>query len=107
MPVGRVPLMTIGSAAGFTWAGATDEAVRAAITVKADRNVTNIQTVTWAVNRPVGALRKAAAAEGGSPTAWHLNYGLHADMRMPPAWSLVMVISDWFLGVNPEKPFQR
>ena len=45
-----------GSAAGLTWAGATDEAVRAAITKKVERNGTNMQTVTWAVNRPVGVL---------------------------------------------------
>ena len=54
MEVGTGPSEINGSAAGFTWAGATDEAVRAAITMKAERSDTNMQTVTWAVNRPVG-----------------------------------------------------
>jgi hypothetical protein len=54
------PSATIGCAAGLTWAGATDEAVKAAITVKAVRNVTNMQAVTWAVNRPFGVLPKGS-----------------------------------------------
>ena len=45
-----------GSVAGLTWAGATDEPVKAAIIMKAVRSDTNMQTVIWAVNRPVGVL---------------------------------------------------
>ena len=70
---------------GLTWAGATDEAVRAAITKKAERRATIMKTVNWAVNRPVGVLHRAALAEGDSPTAWHLSPAYFADMRMPPA----------------------
>ena len=69
--------MAEGLVAGFTWAGATDDAVRAAITMKAERSGTNMQTVTCAVNRPLGWLRESSVAEGDSPTAWHLSYGLH------------------------------
>ena len=70
---------------GLTWAGATDDAVRAAITKKAERKATIMKAVTRAVNRPVGELRQKALAEGGSPTAWPLNPAYLADMRMPPA----------------------
>ena len=80
------PSAISGSAAGLTWAGATDDAVSAAITKKAERSGTNMKTVTWAVNRPRWrCCPKAALAEGDSPTAWHLIRPDIADMRMPPA----------------------
>ena len=75
--MGSEASMTAGPMAGFTWAGAADDAVRAAITVKAERIRTNMKTVTCAVNRPLGWLREGSVAEGDSPTAWHLNHGLH------------------------------
>ena len=56
MEVGTGPSEISGSVAGVTWAGATDEPVKAAITMKAVRSDTNMQTVIWAVNRPVGVL---------------------------------------------------
>ena len=56
------PSAISGSAAGVTWAGATDDAVKAAITMKVERSGTNMQTVTWAVNRPVGVLPESAAS---------------------------------------------
>ncbi|MCF2514957.1 hypothetical protein LVY65_07745 [Sphingomonas sp. G124] len=59
-----------------------------------------MQTVTWAVSRPFGVLLYTALAEGSSPTAWHLNYDLLADVRMPPHWLLQHLISDWFRPVN-------
>ena len=95
------PSAISGSVAGLTWAGATDEAVRAAITKKVERNGTIMKTVTWAVNRPLGKLPEGTLAEGSSPTAWHLKNGLHADKRMPPALMSAALISDSSLGVNP------
>jgi hypothetical protein len=89
-----------GSAAGLTWAGATDDAVRAAITMKAERSGTNMQTVTMAVNRPVGVLPWAAVAEGGSPTAWHLNSAYLPICGCPPRGLVQPLISDWFRPVN-------
>ncbi|HTG79688.1 MAG TPA: hypothetical protein VL553_08825, partial [Sphingomicrobium sp.] len=58
------PSAISGSAAGFTWAGATDEADRAAITKKVERNDTIMKTVTWAVNRPLGKLPEGDARRG-------------------------------------------
>ena len=73
-----------GSEAGLTWAGATEDAVKAAITMKVERSGTNMQTVTKAVNRPVGVLPWTAIAEGGSPTAWHLSPAYMPICGCPP-----------------------
>jgi hypothetical protein len=59
-----------------------------------------MQIVTWAVNRPVGVLPMAAFAEGGSPTAWHLNSAYLPICGCPPHWLLQPLISDWFPPVN-------
>ena len=48
-----------------TWAGATDEADSAAITMKVERSVTNMQTVICAVNRPSGGLRNKSSVRRG------------------------------------------
>ena len=76
--------------------------------MKVVRSDTNMQTVTWAVNRPVGVLTLGQQiAEGGSPTAWHLRNGLHADKRMPPALMSGALIRERFPGVNLQRLFQR
>jgi hypothetical protein len=92
---------------GLTCAGATDEAVTAAITKKAERKATIMKTVTCAVNRPIGVLQNKAHAEGDSPTAWHLCSAYFADLRMPPAWKSATLIPEWFRGVNLLAPFPR
>jgi hypothetical protein len=43
---------TIGSAAGPTWAGATELALSAAMTSSAEREEDNMDTVIYAVKRP-------------------------------------------------------
>jgi hypothetical protein len=75
--------------------------------MKAERSGTNMKTVTWAVNRPLGELHEGSNAEGDSPTAWHLCSAYFADMRMPPAWKSATLIPEWFRGVNLLAPFPR
>ena len=91
------PSVTRGSTAGLTLAGATDDALSAAITRMAERNGTNMKTVVCAVNRPVDdCCPKAALAEGDSPTAWHL-YGMNkADADAPR-----MEVADPVFGLVP------
>ena len=50
-----------------TWAGATDDAVKAAITKMVERNGTIMKTVTCAVIRPVGELPQGIARRGWIP----------------------------------------
>ncbi len=75
--------------------------------MKAERSGTNMQTVTWAVNRPLGVLHKDSFDEGDSPTAWHLYPAYTADMRMPPAWNSSPLISEAFRPVNLQGRFPR
>ena len=68
--------------------------------MKAVRSDTNMQTVTWAVNRPVGVLTEVSNRRGWFPDCVVSGSAYVADMRMPPALLSAAVISDWFPGVN-------
>jgi hypothetical protein len=59
-----------------------------------------MQTVTWAVNRPVGVPTKVSDHRGWFPDCVVSNSAYFAKMRIPPALLSGAVISDWFLRVN-------
>jgi hypothetical protein len=59
------PSVIRGSVAGLTLAGATDDAVSAAITNMAERIGTNMKTVVCAVNRPVGVAAQKRSVRRG------------------------------------------
>ena len=68
--------------------------------MKAVRSDTNMQTVTCAVNRPVGVTTEVGNRREWFPDCVVSGSAYVADMRIPPALLWEAVISDWVPGVN-------